>query len=90
MPVIPIVLTVASACAINVGKAIQKKAAESLPKLALSTLPSYVRDPLWRRGLELDVIGGAGVLLALSVAPMSVVQPASASGVAVLAAISHV
>ena len=80
MPVIAITLTVVSACAINVGKGIQKKASKSLPKLSLASLRSYLTDPNWRRGLELDVIGGAGMLLALSIAPMSVVQPASASG----------
>ena len=89
MPVIAITLTVVSACAINVGKGIQKKASKSLPKLSLASLRSYLTDPNWRRGLELDVIGGAGMLLALSIAPMSVVQPASASGVAILAVVSH-
>ena len=89
MPVIAITLTVLSACAINVGKGIQKKASKSLPKLSLASLRSYLTDPNWRRGLELDVIGGAGMLLALSIAPMSVVQPASASGVAILAVVSH-
>ena len=89
MPVIAITLTVVSACAINVGKGIQKKASKSLPKLSLASLRSYLTDPNWRRGLELDVVGGAGMLLALSIAPMSVVQPASASGVAILAVVSH-
>ena len=89
MPVIAITLTVVSACAINVGKGIQKKASKSLPKLSVASLRSYLTDPNWRRGLELDVIGGAGMLLALSIAPMSVVQPASASGVAILAVVSH-
>jgi len=90
MPVLAITLTVASACAINVGKGIQKKAARDLPKLGLTTARAYLRDASWRRGLELDIIGGIGMLLALSIAPMSVVQPASASGVAILAVVSHV
>ena len=90
MPVLAVLLTVCSACAINVGKGIQKKAAKGLPRLSLGTVRAYASDASWRRGLELDVLGGVGMLLALSLAPMSVVQPASASGVAILAVVSHV
>ena len=90
MPVVAITLTVASACAINVGKAFQKKAAKTLPKLTLTTTRAYLTHDVWIRGLMLDILGGGGILLALWLAPMSVVQPASASGVAILAAISHV
>jgi len=90
MPVVAITLTVASAGAINVGKALQKKAARALPTLTFSTVRAYLTNELWLRGLFLDTIGGIGILLSLWLAPMSVVQPASASGVAMLAGVSHV
>ncbi|CAL56802.1 Magnesium transporter NIPA [Ostreococcus tauri] len=90
MVLFAVALTVTSACAINVGKGMQKKAAKTLPRFGLTSVRTYVSDRAWRRGLELDILGGAGMLLALSIAPMSVVQPASASGVAILAVVSHV
>ena len=85
-------MTLFASTSINIGKALQKKGTKSLPKLTFKkdVLKTYFSNETWKLGLGLDVIGGLMMIVALAIAPVSVVQPVSAGGVAILAGFSHV
>ena len=85
-------MTLFASTSINIGKALQKKGTKSLPKLTFKkdVLKTYFSNETWKFGLGLDVIGGLMMIVALAIAPVSVVQPVSAGGVAILAGFSHV
>ena len=85
-------VTIFASTSINIGKALQKKGTKSLPKLTFKkdVLKTYFSNETWKLGLGLDVIGGLMMIVALAIAPVSVVQPVSAGGVAILAGFSHV
>lgn len=84
-------VTLFASTSINIGKALQKKGTKSLPKLTFKkdVLKTYFSNETWKLGLGLDVIGGLMMIVALAIAPVSVVQPVSAGGVAILAGFSH-
>jgi uncharacterized membrane protein len=52
-------------------------------------LKTYFSNETWKLGLGLDIVGGLMMIVALAIAPVSVVQPVSAGGVAILAGFSH-
>ena len=85
-------VTLFASTSINIGKALQKKGTKSLPKLTFKkdVLKTYFSNETWKLGLGLDIIGGLMMIVALAIAPVSVVQPVSAGGVAILAGFSHV
>ena len=85
-----LVVAVAASC-INVGKALQKEGTKKLPRLVLDrkVLATYFQDSTWAAGMALDVCGGLLMVVAISRAPVSLVQPVAAGGVAVLAVFSH-
>lgn len=87
-----VLITILSSTSINIGKALQKKGTKSLPKLTFKKdiLKTYFENDTWKLGLVLDVLGGVLMILALAIAPVSVVQPVAAGGVAILAGFSHV
>jgi hypothetical protein len=87
--VLGIVLGLASAAAINGGYVLQHNAASSLPALSLRhpvrSLALLFRSGRWAVGFFAG-IGGWGLYVgALALAPLSLVQAASAAGIAVLA-----
>ena len=84
-------VTLFASTSINIGKALQKKGTKSLPKLTVKkdVLKTYFSNETWKLGLGLDIVGGLMMIVALAIAPVSVVQPVSAGGVAILAGFSH-
>ena len=85
-----LVVAVAASC-INVGKALQKEGTKRLPRFALDrkVVATYFKDTTWAAGMGMDVCGGLLMVVAISIAPVSLVQPVAAGGVAVLAVFSH-
>jgi hypothetical protein len=84
-----LVLAVASTVAINGGYALQHDAASMLPPLTLRrplrSLLALFRAPRWLAGFVGGLAGWALYVLALRLAPLSLVQAAAAGGVVVLA-----
>jgi hypothetical protein len=84
-----LLVSLASACVINLGFFVQHRAAAGLPSLKLrhpvSTLIPLLKDRAWVIGNLAGVVGWLLYLLALWLAPLSLVQAASAGGVGVLA-----
>jgi hypothetical protein len=82
-------LAVASSVAIGGGYALQHAAASKLPPLAVRSpvrsLVLLVRNGQWTSGVLLGIGGWALYVVALRIAPLSLVQAASAGGIGVLA-----
>src|SRR5438445_13166815 len=82
-------VSLASACVINLRFFVQHRAATGLPELKLrhpiATLIPLLKDRAWVIGNLAGVLGWLLYLLALWLAPLSLVQAASAGGVGVLA-----
>lgn len=78
-----------SAGAIAGGFALQHREAAALPPLSirrpLRALGALVRRPFWSAGFAAGLCGWAAYVAALRLAPLSLVQAASAGGVVVLA-----
>ncbi|HET6943730.1 MAG TPA: hypothetical protein VFI01_00120 [Gaiellaceae bacterium] len=89
MIVAGLVLAVGSTVAINAGYALQHAAASGLPPLTvrrpLASLRSLARTRRWVVGFAGGLGGWALYVVALGLAPLSLVQAASAGGIAVLA-----
>lgn len=84
-----LLVSLASACVINLGFFVQHRAATGLPPLRMrhpiATLIPLLKDRAWVIGNLAGVLGWLLYLLALWLAPLSLVQAASAGGVGVLA-----
>jgi hypothetical protein len=84
-----LVLAIASAVAINSGYFVQHASAAALPPLTLRrplrSLALLFRDLRWVVGFFAGIGGWVLYVIALKLAPLSIVQAASAGGIAVLA-----
>ncbi|HLG92311.1 MAG TPA: DMT family transporter [Acidimicrobiales bacterium] len=77
----------------NVGFVAEKSALDRLPPVharrAIALVRTVVGSPLWLGGFVLLLVGLAFQLLALSLAPLSVVQPIFTSGIVLLLLLSR-
>ncbi|KAG5376977.1 hypothetical protein IGI04_041573 [Brassica rapa subsp. trilocularis] len=86
-----ICLTLAATAGNNIGKVLQKKGTIILPPLSLKlkVIRAYAVNKPWALGFLMDIFGALLMLRALSLAPVSVVQPVSGCGLAILSVFSH-
>lgn len=86
-----ICLTLAATAGNNIGKVLQKKGTVILPPLSfkLKVIRAYASNKAWILGFLMDIFGALLMLKALSLAPVSVIQPVSGCGLAVLSIFSH-
>lgn len=86
-----ICLTLAATAGNNIGKVLQKKGTIILPPLSfkLKVLRAYALNRSWLIGFLMDMFGAALMLRAISQAPVSVIQPVSGCGLAILSVFSH-
>jgi hypothetical protein len=85
---VALVLTLVSACALNVGYLIEHSVASKLPPLSfrrpIASLRLLLR-PRWLMGFGIEVSGWLLYVLALALAPLSLVQATAAGGIGILA-----
>jgi drug/metabolite transporter (DMT)-like permease len=88
-----IALAVASAAMYSIGFVIEKRATRRLPEIhirqTVQMVTTLFRDPLWIVGFLLLGCGLLTQVLALSLAPITIVQPLSVSGIVLLLILSH-
>lgn len=86
-----ILLTVAATAGNNIGKVLQKKGTVGLPPLTLNlkVMRTYALSKTWVAGFCIDILGALLMLRAVSQAPVSVIQPVSGCGLAMLSVFSH-
>lgn len=86
-------LALVSAAGLNAGFFLQHRAAGRLPALSLRrplrSLAVLFRSPVWLLGYGAGIAGWALYIVALRLAPLSIVQAASAGGVGLLALLAR-
>jgi len=84
-----LVATLISACALNVGYLIEHSVASKLPPLSprhpLRSARLLLRQRRWLFGFAVEAVGWLLYVLALALAPLSLVQATAAGGVGILA-----
>jgi drug/metabolite transporter (DMT)-like permease len=84
-----LVLTIVSACALNLGYLLQHGVAAGLPPLSLrrpvASVRSLLVEPRWLIGSGIQVGGFVLYAVALALAPLSLVQATAAGGIGILA-----
>jgi drug/metabolite transporter (DMT)-like permease len=86
---IALFITLVSACALNVGYLVEHSVAAALPPLSVRhprrSLRSLLSSRRWLAGFGIEAIGWLLYVAALALAPLSLVQAASAGGIGILA-----
>lgn len=84
-------LTLAATAGNNIGKVLQKKGTVILPPLSFKfkVIRAYAVNRVWILGFLMDICGGILMLRALSQAPVSIIQPVSGCGLAILSVFSQ-
>jgi drug/metabolite transporter (DMT)-like permease len=84
-----LLLTIVSACALDLGYLLQHDVAASLPPLSLrrpiASLRSLLAEPRWLIGSASQAGGFVLYVVALALAPLSLVQATAAGGIGILA-----
>jgi drug/metabolite transporter (DMT)-like permease len=75
---------VVAGCLYNLAVVVQKSQAEAVAETGMAILRSLMARPLWLLGVALQVLGLVFHAFALTEAPVTVVQPIIASGIAFL------
>jgi hypothetical protein len=90
--VLALVLTLVSACALNVGYLLEHTAVRTLPPLRIRRPLASVRLLLatrrWLAGFAIEATGWGLYVLALALAPLSLVQATAAGGIGILAVLT--
>lgn len=93
-PDLGIAVAALSSTSYNVGLILEKRALRRLPPIdarqAVALLRTVLLDPAWMIGFALMTCGLGFQVVALTLAPVSVVQPVIGSGVVILVALSAV
>jgi hypothetical protein len=89
-----LIVTLVSACALNVGYLIEHSVASQLPPLSarhpLQSAQMLLSQPRWLAGFATEAAGWLLFVAALSLAPLSLVQATAAGGIGILAfMVSH-
>src|SRR4051812_48475914 len=85
---VALAVTLVSACALNVGYLIEHSVASKLPPLSFRHPVQSLRlllRPRWLAGFGIEVGGWLLYVLALALAPLSLVQATAAGGIGILA-----
>jgi hypothetical protein len=86
---VALVVTLISACALNVGYLIEHSVASRLPPLSprhpLGSARLLLRERCWLLGFGIEASGWLLYVLALALAPLALVQATAAGGVGILA-----
>jgi hypothetical protein len=84
-----LIVTILSACALNVGYLVEYSVASKLPPLSvrhpLEAVRCLLAQPRWLAGFATEVSGWLLFVLALALAPLSLVQATAAGGIGILA-----
>jgi len=84
-----LVITIVSACCLNLGYLIEHGAASKLPPLTLrrpiASVKLLLKNKRWLLGFAIEAVGWGLYVLALALAPLSIVQAAAAGGIGILA-----
>lgn len=86
---IALVVTIVSACCLNAGYLIEHQVASKLPPLSarhpIRSVKLLVGQRRWLLGFGIEAIGWGLYVLALALAPLSLVQATAAGGIGILA-----
>lgn len=84
-----LVLTIVSTCALNLGYVFQHEVASRLPRLSLRrpivSVRSLLAERRWVIGFGVQAVGFVLYVVALALAPLSLVQAVAAGGIGILA-----
>lgn len=84
-----LLVTIVSACALNVGYLIEHSVASSLPPLSarrpLRSAQALLGQRRWLLGFGIEIAGWLLYVVALALAPLSLVQATAAGGIGILA-----
>src|SRR5215813_10473626 len=84
-----LVLTIVSTCALELGYLLQHAVASRLPPLSLrrpvASVRSLLVEPRWLLGFGVQAAGFVLYVVALALAPLSLVQATAAGGIGILA-----
>ena len=87
-----LVITLISACALNVGYLLEHSAVKDLPPLSFrrpfASARLLLATPRWLAGFATEALGWGLYVLALALAPLSLVQATAAGGVGILAVLT--
>jgi drug/metabolite transporter (DMT)-like permease len=82
-------ITVVSGCFLNVGYLLEHSVASKVPALSLrrpiASVASLVRNRRWLAGFGAEAVGWVLYVVALALAPLSLVQATAAGGIGILA-----